>query len=190
MTRIIAGLAGSIPLKGPASATRPTSDRVKESLFSTLESLDVIFDASVLDLFAGTGALGLEAASRGARNVTLVESDKQAAQVCRENLEKVRTAIQKSDGDCQITLSAIAVGKFLDKSPAGFDLVLLDPPYDYANQSLENELKKLLSCTNQDAVFVVERSSKSPTPNFDSRFTEIQFKNYGDTVIHILRKLD
>ncbi|MCF8528669.1 MAG: 16S rRNA (guanine(966)-N(2))-methyltransferase RsmD [Aquiluna sp.] len=190
MTRIISGLAGSIPLKGPARATRPTSDRVKESLFSTLESLNVIQGASVLDLFAGTGALGLEAASRGASSITLVESDKQAAQVCRENLEKVSTAIQKSDGNCQISLAPVVAGKFLDKGPGGFDLVFLDPPYDYPNQSLGIDLRKLLASTTQDAVFVIERSSKSAAPDFEANFVQIQFKNYGDTVIHILRKLD
>ena len=72
MTRIISGKAGSITLEVPAAGTRPTSDRVRESLFSALESADVIRDASVLDLFAGSGALGLEAASRGASRVVPV----------------------------------------------------------------------------------------------------------------------
>ena len=79
MTRIIAGFAGSLRLAVPTSGTRPTSDRVREAIFSALSARDAIEFATVLDLFAGSGALGLEAASRGASHVTLVEKDKRAA---------------------------------------------------------------------------------------------------------------
>ena len=86
MTRIIAGRAGGQHLKAvPGSATRPTTDRVKESLFGRLDAWGMCEDARVLDLFAGSGALGLEAASRGAATVTLVEKAGAAARVCREN---------------------------------------------------------------------------------------------------------
>src|SRR5690606_38021699 len=84
VTRIIAGFAGSLALAVPGAGTRPTSDRVREAIFSALESRDVIRGARVLDLYAGSGALGLEAASRGAASVTLVERGPVAARVCRE----------------------------------------------------------------------------------------------------------
>ena len=96
MTRIIGGVLGSLRLKGPAKSTRPTSDRVKESVFSILESKGAIEEARVLDLFAGTGALGLEAASRGAASVTLVERDPAAAKVCEENLKQAASGLAKS----------------------------------------------------------------------------------------------
>ena len=89
MTRIIAGFAGSLRLAVPAFGTRPTSDRVREAIFSALSARDAIEGARVLDLYAGSGALGLEAASRGAAEVVLVEKVKQAAQLCRANTAKV-----------------------------------------------------------------------------------------------------
>lgn len=85
MTRIIAGFAGSLTLKVPSSGTRPTSDRVREAIFSALTARGALDDARVLDLYAGSGALGLEAASRGASAVTLVEKSPAAAQICRIN---------------------------------------------------------------------------------------------------------
>ncbi|NDE89438.1 MAG: 16S rRNA (guanine(966)-N(2))-methyltransferase RsmD, partial [Micrococcales bacterium] len=78
MTRIIGGIAGSRVLASPAKVTRPTSDRIRESIFNRLDALNLIENAKVLDLYAGTGALGLEAASRGAKQVVLVEQHKQA----------------------------------------------------------------------------------------------------------------
>ena len=85
MTRIVAGRAGGRSLKVPPKGTRPTSDRVREAMFSRLEHYDVVDGARVLDLFAGSGALGLEAASRGAAAVVLVDASRQAADVCRAN---------------------------------------------------------------------------------------------------------
>jgi 16S rRNA (guanine966-N2)-methyltransferase len=89
MTRIIAGAAGSLRLKAPDKVSRPTSDRVREAIFSRLESLMDMEGAAVLDLFAGTGALGLEAASRGARSVWLVENHPGAASVVKANIQSV-----------------------------------------------------------------------------------------------------
>ena len=90
MTRIISGLAGGRRIHTPTgSGTRPTSDRVREALFSRLEHLDVVHHAKVLDLYAGSGALGLEAASRGATSVLLVESDRAAAAVVRKNIAEL-----------------------------------------------------------------------------------------------------
>ena len=90
MTRIIAGFAGSLSLQVPRSGTRPTSDRVREAIFSALEARDAIDGAAVLDLYAGSGALGLEAASRGAAEAVLVERAKPAADVCRRNADALK----------------------------------------------------------------------------------------------------
>ena len=96
MTRIIAGSAGGTRLDVPGQGTRPTSDRVRESLFGALESMDAIDDARVLDLYAGSGALGLEALSRGARSAVLVERGRPAAAVIRRNVSAVRKALETS----------------------------------------------------------------------------------------------
>ena len=90
MTRIVAGTVGGRVLQVPRAGTRPTSERVREALFSRLEHLDVVDGARVLDLYAGSGALGIEAASRGAAHVTLVESARDAADVCRRNVDDAR----------------------------------------------------------------------------------------------------
>ncbi|MEG3034955.1 MAG: RsmD family RNA methyltransferase, partial [Aurantimicrobium sp.] len=92
MTRIIAGFAGSRELKVPKSGTRPTSDRVREAIFSALEARDVIEGARVLDLFAGSGALALEALSRGALSVSMVEKNPQAGALLRTNADLIRNA--------------------------------------------------------------------------------------------------
>lgn len=96
MTRIIAGFAGSHRLTVPRNGTRPTSDRVREAIFSSLDARGVLPGARVLDLYAGSGALGLEAASRGARWVTLVERNRSAAQVAKANVRVVQKAFEQS----------------------------------------------------------------------------------------------
>src|ERR1700710_2660257 len=92
MTRIIGGFAGSLTLEVPRSGTRPTSDMVREAIFSALVARDLIAGARVLDLYAGSGALGLEAASRGAASVTLVDSSAAAAAACRKNAAHILKA--------------------------------------------------------------------------------------------------
>ena len=93
MSRIISGLAGSIRLASAPAGTRPTSDRVKESVFASLEAVGAIENADVLDLFAGTGALGLEALSRGAKSLVAIESARAALNVCLKNSANVGTAL-------------------------------------------------------------------------------------------------
>ena len=125
MSRIIAGDAGSIRLKPAAASTRPTSDRVKESLFGQLENLGQLDGASVLDLFAGTGALGLEALSRGANHAVLVERDRKAHEISLENSKSVISAIQKSRSDASVENKKADAEKFLKTNKQSFDLVFL-----------------------------------------------------------------
>ena len=186
MTRIISGAAGSLTLKGPAKATRPTSDRVKESVFAKLESMGAIEDARVLDLYAGTGALGLEAASRGAASVTLVEKDSAAAAVCAENLKVIEASFQKQGFVCEFKLERLDAKNFASKSKSGFDLVFIDPPYELANQAVELLLVELMASLNAESVVVVERDSRSEELTLPQGLDLESRKNYGDTSVFFL----
>ena len=180
MTRIISGMIGSLRLRGPAKSTRPTADRIKESIFSTLDSMGVIEGSEVLDLYAGTGALGLEAASRGAASVTLVESNAQAALVCRENIALASAGLEKQGFNPRILLYTEPVKKFLQRG-AGASLVFLDPPYELSDEELESNLKVL---AGTGALLVIERSSKSPIPGLPTGYQYSSERSFGDTKVY------
>jgi 16S rRNA (guanine966-N2)-methyltransferase len=185
MTRIVAGFAGSLALAVPKYGTRPTSDRVREAIFSALEAQDAIHNARVLDLYAGSGALGLEAASRGARAVTLVEKNFGTAQVCRKNAEAILRAAPKRDS-LDIRVTGQAVQTFLAGSSGStgrFDLVFLDPPYELSDVELGHNLAALGALLAEDAVVVVERSSRSPEPDWGGAIQPARRKDYGDTTV-------
>ncbi|WP_315502197.1 16S rRNA (guanine(966)-N(2))-methyltransferase RsmD [Actinomyces radicidentis] len=180
MTRIVAGVAGGRRIDVPRSGTRPTSERVREALFGRLEHYGVVDGARVLDLCAGSGALGLEAASRGATDVTLVDAARSAAQVCQANtralgLKGVRTVTAK-------------VATFL-AGPAGapVDLVLIDPPYDVDEAGIVAMLEPLARTEDPwlapGAVVVLERSTRSPEPSWPARLRRFSEKKYGETVV-------
>ncbi|MBG6057745.1 16S rRNA (guanine966-N2)-methyltransferase [Cryobacterium sp. MP_M5] len=182
MTRIVAGFAGSLPLAVPKTGTRPTSDRVREAIFSALDARDVVRGARVLDLYAGSGALGLEAASRGARIVTLVENSFGAAQLCRKNTDAVLRAAPKKNAP-KIKVTSQAVQSFLAATGEGFDLVFLDPPYDLPEIELGHNLAALAPLLDADALVVVERSSRSPEPAWGPGLESERRKDYGDTTV-------
>ena len=182
MTRIVAGFAGSLPLAVPKTGTRPTSDRVREAIFSALDARDIVRGARVLDLYAGSGALGLEAASRGARIVTLVENSFGAAQLCRKNTDAVLRAAPKKDAP-KIKVTSQAVQSFLAATGEGFDLVFLDPPYDLPEIELGHNLAALAPLLDEDALVVVERSSRSPEPAWGPGLESDRRKDYGDTTV-------
>ncbi|MGZ4662547.1 MAG: RsmD family RNA methyltransferase, partial [Arthrobacter sp.] len=128
MSRVVSGIAGGTPLVSvPGSLTRPTTDRVKEALFSRLEAFNVVAAARVLDLYAGSGSLGVESASRGAETVDLVESEARASEVCQRNADMVNGVV----GRKVVTVHRSRVESFLDRTVQGteWDLVFLDPPY-------------------------------------------------------------
>lgn len=182
MTRIIAGFAGSLALAVPGSGTRPTSDRVREAIFSALESRDAIRRARVVDLYAGSGALGLEAASRGARSVTLVERNPAAAKACRENLARVaRNA--PDEAAPELAVAAKPVQAFLEASAAEWDLALLDPPYEVGETELRQALTALVPRLAPDAILVVERSARSPEPDWPAGLAPERSRVYGDTTL-------
>lgn len=182
MTRIVAGAAGSLRLEVPKAGTRPTSDRVREAIFSSLESWGLVHGVSVLDLYAGSGALGLEAASRGATRVALVERHPQAAQVAQRNARIVAAAF-RSDPP-RIDVARQSVQAYLDAAPAAaFDVAFLDPPYDLGDAELARNLEALLPHLAVDAVVLVERSSRSPEPSWPAGLERIRDKRYGETAL-------
>ena len=181
MTRIIGGLAGSLRLTSPAKATRPTSDRIRESIFSRLDARDAITDARVLDLYAGTGALALEAISRGASVAVLVDKDGKAAAVCKQNSLLVEKAMRKNDVEVSIRVQHQAVTAYLSAVTDKFDLVFIDPPYEVSNSEVSANLQALLGCLNSAATVIVERSSRGEKLQLPEGFVLDEIKNYGDT---------
>lgn len=180
MTRIIAGRAGSLTLEVPDAGTRPTSDRVRESLFGALESADALRGAAVLDLYAGSGALALEAVSRGAVRADLVEKAPRAASVLQRNAAKVTKALGRS---VAIAVHRTSVSAYLQVARGPFDLVFIDPPYDLPEADLTATLALLQASLAPGAVVVVERGSRSPAPALPPGLTADRSKRYGDTTL-------
>jgi 16S rRNA (guanine(966)-N(2))-methyltransferase RsmD len=176
MTRIVAGSRGGRRLQAPpGQGTRPTSDRVREALFSTLESLTDLAGSRFVDLYAGSGAVGLEAASRGAAAVLLVESDPRAAGVIRANIAALDLAAV-----CR--LRPVAVGTALAEAPEEpYDVVFADPPYHLGDGELGNVLAALETWLAADAVVVVERSTRSPQPQWPIFVTTERSRRYGES---------
>lgn len=200
MTRIVAGSVGGRSIAVPAKGTRPTSDRVREAIFSRLEHLDVLDGARVLDLYAGSGALGLEAASRGAVSVTLVDSARAAADVARKNvatlgLTGVRVTTESAERYAAALAGRVAGGAVVGAPGAaaghtgavgGLDLVFLDPPYDLAEDDLAVVLTHLATpgVLADGAVVVVERSTRTPEPAWPHGLAPFARKDYGETAVH------
>jgi 16S rRNA (guanine966-N2)-methyltransferase len=183
VTRIIAGLAGSRKLAAAASATRPTSDRVRESIFGKLEALGCIAEARVLDLYAGTGALGLEGISRGASAATMVEKDSRACQVIRQNIAVLENALAAADAEAELKLVPTSVHRFLTSNQSVFDLVFIDPPYELDDQRLVEELALLRPMLSTGAVVVLERSGQSEAIEA-SGYQLTDERRYGDTAVY------
>ncbi len=180
--RIIAGkYRGSVLTdvgKGDVGAhLRPTSDRVRESLFSMLAHHDVIVGARVLDLFAGTGALGLEALSRGAREVCFVENGRVAQKLVTENIAKLRieadTTLMRND--------ATQLGAW---TAAPFDLIFLDPPYGKGMGQQTLTVARKGGWLTPDAMIVWEENAPMNAP---TGFQRIDKRKYGDTHVTLLR---
>lgn len=177
MTRVIAGTAGGRALRTPpGQGTRPTSDRVREAVFSSLEARDALSGSRVMDLYAGSGALGLESASRGAAEVTLVESDRAAAAVIRDNAARL---------GLRATVLPVTVAAALAGSARPHDLVFLDPPYDLPEEAIAADLATLVSrgWLAEDSVVLVERSKRSPEPTWPEGLEPERVKKYGETVV-------
>jgi len=185
MTRIIGGIAGSRKLVSPAKTTRPTSDRIRESLFSKLEARDLLEGAHVLDLYAGTGALALEAVSRGASVAWMVERDGKAAAVCVANARLVQKTLQDEELEAETKVVNKSVASMLaGEASTRFDIVFIDPPYEVTNEEVTANLTALEAHLNADAVVIVERSSRSGAVSVPKYLKLDEEKSYGDTVLY------
>ncbi|MDP9805680.1 16S rRNA (guanine966-N2)-methyltransferase [Trueperella bonasi] len=173
MTRIVAGAAGGLALQVPKSGTRPTSERVREGMFSRLEHYGYIEDCAVLDLYAGSGALGLEAKSRGARRVVAVEAHRPAAQVAIANAKATGLDVEIVNQKAETYLASEPIEKF--------DLVLIDPPYDVSEEQIAVVLALLRPHLADDAMVVVERAKKAPEPQWPAGLVRDDVRKWGDT---------
>jgi 16S rRNA (guanine966-N2)-methyltransferase len=176
VTRIVAGAAKGRQLAVPAQGTRPTSDRAREGLFNTLAGLIDLDGARVLDLYAGTGAVGLEALSRGAAQVTLVESDRTAAATAQRNVDAV--------GLPGAAIVRTTVEAYLGSRPGiPFELVFADPPYALDESALAAVLRLLTDWLAPGAIVVVERSARGSEPQWPDVIQSVKQKRYGEGLL-------
>ncbi len=181
MTRIVAGALGGRRLATLLGATtRPTSERVREGLFSSLESLTELSGVRFADFYAGSGAVGLEAYSRGASHVLLVESDQKAARIARGNIAALNASATTKLVVGPV-LRALATGQADD----AYDIVFADPPYAVPEEEISAMLTALSTggWVLSGSVVVVERSSRGPEPVWPAEFTGLRARRYGETTL-------
>ena len=180
MTRIIGGTAGGRRIDAPrGTSTRPSSDRVREALFSAIESwCGSLQGLRFLDLYAGSGAVGLEAWSRGAGVVTLVEQSRRTAAVISANARAL--------GFAKAHVVAAPVAATLLRPPAApYDVVFLDPPYPTPPEEVDADLARLTGeWVVPGGMVVVERSSRTRAPVFPDEYTDRRERKYGETTLH------
>jgi 16S rRNA (guanine966-N2)-methyltransferase len=183
VTRIIGGIAGGRRIAVPPRGTRPTTDRVRESLFNIVTARRDVSGLAVLDLYAGSGALGLEALSRGAASALFVESDQRSAAVIARNIEALGlTGATLRRGP---VAAALATG-----SLAPVDLVLADPPYDIEAAEVEAALAALANgWVREGTVAVVERAAAGPPLNWPAGWSLWPPRVYGDTRLELAERL-
>ncbi len=174
--RVIAGTAGGRRLVAPrGDRTRPTPDRVREALFSSLQPR--LAEARVLDLFAGSGALAIEALSRGAAEATLVERARPALDAIRTNLDTAGVADRA-------TVVAAELPGALARVDGPFDLVLLDPPYGLARGVLAEVLDAVVAVCAPEAAIRLEQATRAGAPPWPHTVLAGRTRRYGDTTIH------
>lgn len=186
MSRIIAGTAKGRRLATPkGDRTRPTTDRVREALFSALASWFGTSEEpaeahlggiAVLDLFGGTGAVGLEAASRGAQRVTIVEADAPTARLIQGNARDAKLRADVVAGRLPGALAGLG---------GGWDLVFADPPYDIPEAVVDGVLAGLADgMLAPKALVIVERAKRSGAPAWPAVFTDTWVREYGETALY------
>ncbi len=154
---------------------------MRESLFGALEAAYAVTGARVLDLYAGSGALGLEALSRGARRVDLVDRTRPAAAAIRRNAARVRTAL---GGEAEAVVHERSVRAFLAQAEGPYDLVFSDPPYDLGDEEVDADLLALAPLLAPHALVVVERRYRAAAPDFAAAgMTLLRERAYGDTAL-------
>jgi 16S rRNA (guanine966-N2)-methyltransferase len=182
---VIAGSARGVRLAPAPAGVRPLSDRAREGLFSSLGP--DLNDAAVLDLFAGTGAIGIEALSRGSARVTFVERSRPAVATIRDNLE--RTGL----GQAATVVAADALTYLRRDHPSDgpFDLVFLDPPYDLGAPDLDDVLEVLAGSWLAEPPWTVAltRGRKSSTPVIPIHWAAARQLRYGDSLVTLFREV-
>ena len=181
--RIIAGVAKGRNLSTVAGATRPTSDRAREALFSTLLSEFGEFEnLKFLDLFAGSAAVGLEALSRGADLVHAVEKDDGAVKTIRANQE----IVEKAKPEGKFHLYAMSAQKFLGNPTQQYDIIFMDPPYDFGDQGVHELLNLILEkeVIRSGGVIVIERATKGSRIKWPEPLRELRTKEYGVATLY------
>ena len=193
VSRIIAGAAGGIRLSTLSGATtRPTTDRVREAVFSTLASwldqVDTGVDEQLagikfLDLYAGSGAIGCEAASRGASEVVLVEANVAAVKICRENIGKIKLP--------GLRVVQVKVENYLAGEPTSqFDVIWLDPPYEMPSKALSQQIARVVAAgwLAEDGLIIVERSKRSDALDWPAELANRWQRGYGETQLDFAQR--
>ncbi len=161
-----------------SSSTRPMMSKVREAIFNSLQFL--IEDKDVLDLYAGSGSLGIEALSRGAKFTTFVEKSKECTDVLNNNLKNL-------DNNFKVTNTA--VGTFIESSINNYDIVFYDPPFELVSDFVSTELKNLENILKDNSYVVIHRHKSSPVIELTKNYEIHREKNYGQSKILILRKV-
>lgn len=193
MTRIISGRLRGLSLAVPPAGTRPTTDRVREALFSAIVSRVDLDGAAVLDLFAGSGALGLEAVSRGADEAWFVEENPRAVATLRKNTTGASSSL--SSHSCRLTVRRAALPAAV-RGPCpvegGFHLILADPPYERSADLDHPVLVALLAggWLAEDALVVWERSKRDPEVRWPDGYEREFERDYGETTVEMARPVD
>lgn len=182
--RVIAGMGKGRKLFSPPSITRPTSDRAREGLFSSLISTFGSLDGlNFLDLFAGSGAVGVEALSRGAGLVESVESNPTSANVCKQNFE----LLSNNEGIGKFKVYEKSVFEFLNHfANNSYEIIYIDPPYEATNAEVEKILKKILTLNllSKHGIIAIERDGKSIAFTWPEGLVEQKIRSYGAGSIH------
>ncbi len=182
MTRIIAGELGGRKLAVPKTGTRPTTDRVREAIFSRLDHADALRGSVTLDLYAGSGALGFEALSRGAAEATFVESATPAVRIVQSNVKDLNLA-------ARAFVVRERVLPFLQRATKTFTLAFLDPPYDIADDELLAALTALTQRLGEGAQVVLEVSTRKRLGEWPQGLQLVQSKAYGETTVHFAERV-
>jgi len=177
MLRVIGGTARGVPLKSPdPKNTRPTMDRTKESLFNIL--MPYISDARVLDLFSGSGSLGIESLSRGAKEAVFVDNSKNCRNIIIENLKKTRL----EDRSTVIAMDVTKAIKLLSSRNAKFDIIFMDPPYNmnFIAKTIQNIVE--FDIIAEEGILACEHHVDEPAPDSIGSLTKVRTKEYGETI--------
>ncbi|KAB8286952.1 DNA methyltransferase [Bifidobacterium avesanii] len=190
--RVISGRFKGFQLPTAKTGTRPTTDRTKEAIFSHLDSWGVIDDARVLDLFAGTGALGIEALSRGAKELVAVEAAGPAATLLGKTFAALKTSRAWDNGMSARAMRTKAESFAAGYAGPGFDLILIDPPYAMETAACNRLLADIVAngVADPNAIIMFERSTRSEPLTAPDGWEITQSRDYGETAVVYFERAD